>query len=1507
METYLIRQRPFRLRQIGLWGSMCAMLCLVGASHAQQTYYVATNGSDIASGLSTNTPFLTLQKALDTVGPGDTILMRGGTYRGRAQATQNGTAAQPITLQAYSNEVPVLKGSIMVTNWTLHSGAIWKRTGWTNWSQQVFVDEEPLQMIGKTAINAYAPIGLGVADMMPGSFFVSTNTQTLYIWLPDNEAPHSHLIEASVGDYFRILELLSFYHTRGLHVRHANVIVQFAAVFTGNNSIMENCTIQDNDMIGVSVGENAVLQDCDISHNGVLGVHGIYTNMTIRNNLVYSNNYRGFNDNFISAGIKLHSAGASLVESNLVHDNFGNGIWLDFCRDESLKRVRANILLRNRRPPSRPDAAAAALFAEISRNVLFENNLLIDNSITGIRIAESDGCRILNNTIAGTEGHAGIEARLTSRYIPINQYVDDLPENYQWTSFTSNQIANNILYDNQVDYDLYWPTNSPSTNVVVQGNTSDFNLFYRETNAPVFRAGSIWTNLATFVAATGFDLHSLQQTPRLSAPAALDYRPAFNSPAVDAGTNLPEVISTTDLEGEARVQFGSVDLGCYEFNGSAEAIAPAISISTPGGILAYDTPLIEGINNANVVGEIIANVSEDGGTTNLYPVDRTTDTAWEINSLVLETGIQYAITVIATNLNGTPASDSVVVERGGIGTGQPWIWVTNRPPLDALTTTYPLGGSNNSHVAGSMQWINYYAGAPISSGEFSRAGATWTTVISGLQTGENRVVFHATNAWGILATTTATVHHGETPLHYVSTNSITPAYPYLSWETAAHVLMDAVDAASDGDRILVGPGDYAHGYRDHLYGAARVLLDKGVTLESSDGAATTTIHGYREGEPIAMRCILMLHSNAVLKGFTLTGGTALGIYPLERKYGGGLLAFDMQEISDCLFINNTALPDGSGGGAMVYESGGLITRSTFASNTAANGAGLALWFGKNTQGSQLIAFGNQAEVSGGGFSIDNCARVHSMLAYGNHAGHYGGGFSIANNVFIWNTTSEDNSAGLGGGGYYFIASTAEVYNAMAWSNTPNALGVASNHLPHRVYNSLLGGDLPTSVVTYVRLNREPEYQNAAGGDYRLQKTSPGIDAGIQNTWITNRLDLDGFARKAGPALDLGAYEYWARVWATLSATAYYSGTSSWVNLSITWAPDRVLSNYTVSLSLPPGWSVGACTGGPPATIVSPTQLVFQTALTSAPTVVQLRLDVPPSSSGLQTVVLHQAYQVTGMTSPVSESAAASLTFDQYKYLDVTPIGSGYVTINNGWYDPGDAIRLYAEAAAGWRFRGWLGDTENAITNQDLSLNIIMDQHRTIQADFVKLVTLTVTSAFSAVSPPELTYVIDQGTRMDLSALATVTNQGVTYVVAGWQGTGTLPSFGTARSLSAPIDQDTSLTWIWNPVSITHQASGYRIRGTLTADITLTMRFEPMPEISQVWFHPVLPPGASLLDAWGAQNPSVTSNGFVLVQQDLTTGEAEVQISIKLPPDHHGPFPFSSEGGVNALPGETFTM
>lgn len=99
---------------------LCGILWMTSPALAGMSWYVAPNGDDTSAG-SLEQPFATIQRAQQSVAPGDIVFIRGGTYRmtesqiavRRGQFARlivldkNGQQGQPITYRAYADEKPV--------------------------------------------------------------------------------------------------------------------------------------------------------------------------------------------------------------------------------------------------------------------------------------------------------------------------------------------------------------------------------------------------------------------------------------------------------------------------------------------------------------------------------------------------------------------------------------------------------------------------------------------------------------------------------------------------------------------------------------------------------------------------------------------------------------------------------------------------------------------------------------------------------------------------------------------------------------------------------------------------------------------------------------------------------------------------------------------------------------------------------------------------------------------------------------------------------------------------------------------------------------------------------------------------------------------------------------------------------------------------------------------------------------------------------------------------------
>jgi len=108
-------------------------------------YYVATDGADANAGTDVAHPFLTIGKAASVAKAGDTVVIRGGTYRETVTLASSGVAGSPITFQSYPGETATVSGADVLPSqaWTVHAGSIYQAPmAWTLGvgMDQLFVD-----------------------------------------------------------------------------------------------------------------------------------------------------------------------------------------------------------------------------------------------------------------------------------------------------------------------------------------------------------------------------------------------------------------------------------------------------------------------------------------------------------------------------------------------------------------------------------------------------------------------------------------------------------------------------------------------------------------------------------------------------------------------------------------------------------------------------------------------------------------------------------------------------------------------------------------------------------------------------------------------------------------------------------------------------------------------------------------------------------------------------------------------------------------------------------------------------------------------------------------------------------------------------------------------------------------------------------------------------------------------------------------------------------------------
>jgi len=230
-----------------------------------------------------------------------------------------------------------------------------------------------------------------------------------------------------------------------------------------------------------------------------------------------------------------------------------------------------------------------------------------------------------------------------------------------------------------------------------------------------------------------------------------------------------------------------------------------------------------------------------------------------------------------------------------------------------------------------------------------------------------------------------------------------------------------------------------------VYGQAtnRVALTNAVLLISVNGPDATTIVG-----GFSTRCAYV-GSNALLSGFTLTGGSTSTNGNSHREQSGGGAWFESTGVAtNCVISENSAVYEGGG----VYA--GTLYKCVLTNNRARSGAGAAAGTGPNEKfyGGVLyecIIAGNTGfgEAGGAAFcTLISCTLSNNTNSIGGGVGgawggtlsnctvtaNYGGG---ANQAILYNCLLSGNSAGNGAG-----ANTSTLFNCVMSNNTASGSG-----------------------------------------------------------------------------------------------------------------------------------------------------------------------------------------------------------------------------------------------------------------------------------------------------------------------------------------------------------------------------------------------------------------------------------------------------------------------------------
>ncbi|MCK6521583.1 right-handed parallel beta-helix repeat-containing protein [Myxococcota bacterium] len=226
----------------------------------------------------------------------------------------------------------------------------------------------------------------------------------------------------------------------------------------------------------------------------------------------------------------------------------------------------------------------------------------------------------------------------------------------------------------------------------------------------------------------------------------------------------------------------------------------------------------------------------------------------------------------------------------------------------------------------------------------------------------------------------------------------------------------AIDAASDGDRVLVEPGTYPGGID---------LRGKDIVLLAVSGPTVTVIDSMDTPDESTILAISGEPNTTTIEGFTLTGGHGTQNQWIVGNAWSGAGVFVQRSaltINDCFFRRNLARHSGQsiGGGVVVIDGELYIAGSVFAGNLGYYGGGAVAALASDVyiEGS---TFRENMGSRGGAIFVGEGADVivQSSIFEGNEA-VWGGAFFVVDSSLTVSGSRVASSSALMDGGMVFV-------------------------------------------------------------------------------------------------------------------------------------------------------------------------------------------------------------------------------------------------------------------------------------------------------------------------------------------------------------------------------------------------------------------------------------------------------------------------------------------------------
>ncbi len=392
--------------------------------------YVAPDGDAGVPGENITSPS-TIEAAIAKAVTGDVIVMRGGTYR-----TGDLLLNQGITIQPYGDELPVLKGTMVATEWMNLGNGLWV-TKWdrlfpsapADWWQRLRSGKEtPLHRFNDDMVfidGRFLQSAGFEGEVDENTFFIDYKTGLVYIGVD----PKDRLVEITARNVAihrvtgechgrpsdgrgPVIRGLTFtqYAYRALEVDGKDPEGISPEAEHGKDVVgttLEHCTISYCSRVAAYLrGDRLTIRNCRVSDTSTEGIYILSSSDVLLERNIFTRNNIERITGYYPAAVKIFNQCYRVTcNDNLVTDlPFSNGIWYDVGNVDA---VFTNNWVENVGLISRAVSYLqtwpneSGFFFEISKGALCAGNVFV-NCELGIHILNSCDAKMYNNTLVNS-------------------------------------------------------------------------------------------------------------------------------------------------------------------------------------------------------------------------------------------------------------------------------------------------------------------------------------------------------------------------------------------------------------------------------------------------------------------------------------------------------------------------------------------------------------------------------------------------------------------------------------------------------------------------------------------------------------------------------------------------------------------------------------------------------------------------------------------------------------------------------------------------------------------------------------------------------------------------------------------------------------------------------------------------------------------------------------------------------------------------------------------------